>query len=541
MIVSKILGQPSIERLLHWQLICFFLAVLLLPFAPPVYTKSFLGSFSQVGHLSSLPILIGVSLACISLIKEGKVRNVLCPAATLAFIYMIMIAAISIHSITGFDGYTQKILGVTPKILVAKQYLAELGITDEKYAYQLIVFIKDIRNGLTEIIYTFGFVAWTACLYVKEKERVFLLAQRAILCDFLILAPYVATELFHLYGCRSATEVLKFINPLFYVPFGSTGWYPPLVSWGQIRCVWTEPAYFSIWLAFAVPYLFYWATKSDGLGVKRILGRGLLSFVVFSVWFMTYARTSVYLAFICVILSFVIALYIHTKESRIHGVLLITTFALAFVFVSNFGPADIAKFQNNSSSVAKISSSPPLQSSFIQNTVKSAVSAESRSTPSRIQYWIARLLVFKDSPFLGKGDSFEVYYETKKYSVFGSELTPELKNRLKWVESNGIFNAGFGGTGIAFTSLLACRGLLGFAFYVLPILLFFFFLAKGIHRATDCSEKKLALCLFCSTAVVAPTFFVQGLNFLYFWCSCGVGVGWMLSQNLRRTNVSPNI
>lgn len=534
--VRRYLEGLRIEQLLRWQNGCFFLAIFLLPFSPPLYTNSFLGSFSQGGHLSSLPILIGLALACITFVKEGKSPKFLLPASIFAFLYMLMISVISIHALIGFDGYTEKVLGVTPKILIVKHYLAQIGIADEKYAYQVLIFIKDLRNGLSELIYIFGFVAWVSVLYLKQKEKIFLLAQKAILLDFFLLLPYVTTEVFHLYGCRSATEILTVINPFFYVPLARTGWYPPVVSWNQIRGVWTEPAYFSIWLAFAVPFLFYWATRSGGVNLKLLLARGLLFFVVFCIWFMTYARTSIYLAGATFLILVSIAFYLRSKVSLIHGTLLIIAFILAFIFVSNFGPQDVSRWRQNSVATVSVQKQ---HSSFIENTVKSTVSVDSRSTPSRVQYWIARLLVFRDSPLLGRGDSFEVYYETQNYSTFGVALTPELKNRLKWIERNGIFNAGFGGNGIDFTSLLACRGLVGLSFYVVPILFFFFFFLRGIHREKDRNDKKLALCLFCSTSVVALTFFVQGLHFLDFWCSCGVGVGWMLSQNTKNGQSFP--
>lgn len=48
--------------------------------------------------------------------------------------------------------------------------------------------------------------------------------------------------------------MLKAINSSLYEPCSFLGWYPPLVSPNQIRGTWTEPAYFAIWLAFAVPF-----------------------------------------------------------------------------------------------------------------------------------------------------------------------------------------------------------------------------------------------------------------------------------------------
>ena len=64
--------------------------------------------------------------------------------------------------------------------------------------------------------------------------------------------------------------MLKAINSVLYEPGAFLGWYPPLVSPNQIRGTWTEPAYFAIWLAFAVPFLFRTFLKTASRPLKRV-------------------------------------------------------------------------------------------------------------------------------------------------------------------------------------------------------------------------------------------------------------------------------
>ena len=99
-----------------------------------------------------------------------------------------------------------------------------------------------------------------------------------------------------------------------------------------------------------------------------------------------------------------------------------------------------------------------------------------------------------------------------------------------------MFNAGFGGNGLCFTGMLACRGIVGTLMYAIPILAFFIFLMKAIHFEVNREERYRALCLFLSCSVVLMSAFVQGLWFFDFWCSCGLAVGWVLWRRSEKSN-----
>lgn len=555
--INAVTENTNFRSIIFWQKVCLFLAVLLVPLqAPPLYVKYF-GSFSLYGQPASFPILVGLLLACIACVKENNVRIVLLPCCIVACVYMGLIAVISLHAIVGFDSYTIKTMGVTPKIALVRDFLTQMGLVNDNLAYQVIVFFKDLRNGFVEAIFIFGFVAWVGVLGFKDCKNTFKIVQNAVLLDFVLLFPYVILEIFHLYGVGVATELLKTINPFFYTPCAEGGWYPPLVSSNQVRGIWTEPGFFSIWLAFSFPFLIHWITKSGGIQLKQLMGRWIVFVVFFLIWFLTYARTSIYMAFAFAFVSFAITLYLRTKESMIHGALLLGALVVAFALVSNFGPQDISRWTKNQPVINKtqIFMSKKAQpadnksaekhhavvqkeeSKFIEGTVKSAFSVDSRSTPARVQYWICRFRVFSDSPLLGRGDSFEPWYESRKYLEFGSSLSPELRQRLRWIDIKGLFNAGFGGNRLSLTGMLACRGIVGTLMYAVPIFVFFIFLMKSIYLETNRKEKFRALCLFLSCSVVVMSAFVQGLWFFDFWISCGVAVGWILCRRAK-TSIS---
>ena len=209
----------SAERLLQWQQWCLFVTVLLIPLVgPPVLTK-YMGPLFFYGQPASIPILVGLALAMIMVIREGNARKVFLPILCLSGIYLILISIISIHSIANFEGWRPDVFGASMRVDAIKSLLIQTGI-EESWAYRAIVFAKDFRNGVHEIVFLLCFVIWTGWLYYRNKEKVFSLVQNAILVDFFLLGLYCSIEVIHLYGVNWATSILKAINPFLYLPGG---------------------------------------------------------------------------------------------------------------------------------------------------------------------------------------------------------------------------------------------------------------------------------------------------------------------------------
>lgn len=518
----------SSEKLLRWQYVCLLIAVMMIPLVGPPSFKQYLGPLFFYGQPASVPILIGLILATIMIIRDGKARQILFPIAFLGIAYLGLVTIISIHAIVTFDApWSSEVFGASTRVDLIKALLLKLGI-EEELAYKGIIFAKDIRSAIHEFLFLFCFIVWIALLYIRDTTGTFRVVRKAVIIDFCLLAPYCLIEVFHLYGFGFATKILSSLNPLFYVPYGASGWYPPLVSWSQVRGVWTEPAYFSFWLAFAVPFLLDWLFQKQKPGKRFVIFRFVLLVLLFAIWFMTYARSSIWMMCTMVLIYFIASFFWRNRSTRIQFINIIISSALAFFLVSNCGPADIHRWVDPVSSSDRVSSDLEVTSSHLfQGTVVSSLDSKSRSTPSRIQYWTCRFEIFKDSPFLGVGDVFEPYYEAKKYKEYwGAAVTDEIKGRIEWIEKKGLLKSDFGGNTLGILEVLACRGMLGAISIFAPIVFLFICFLYQIYKGRNTKNYHIPLCLGVSSFVCFMSVFPQGLYFFDIWPAIGLLAGY---------------
>lgn len=334
-----------------------------------------------------------------------------------------------------------------------------------------------------------------------------------------------------------ATALLKTINSSLYEPCSFLGWYPPLVSPNQIRGTWTEPAYFAIWLSFAVPFLVSFFFE-DGVLSRKKAGIVLVFFTtLFSIWFMTYARTSVVLMEALVGLYFLFAIRYRTRENwRVVGVLVVTVLS-GFLIVSTCGPQERGQRVHNqteTSVLARLEKSIS-DSVLFENTVKSSVDAKSRSNPSRLQDFQLKLKVFKDYPIAGAGDTLASVAQIRKMFESPNTLTGESRQRMAYTYTKGLFQSGVNGSSLSISGVLACRGLLGFAVVFAPILLLGLSLFICLFKVKETSQG-IGITLFVSCAGSFLAAFSQGLWYYYFWCSAGLALGFLLW--VRHSNYS---
>lgn len=176
--------------------------------------------------------------------------------------------------------------------------------------------------------------------------------------------------------------MLKAINSSLYEPCSFLGWYPPLVSPNQIRGTWTEPAYFAIWLAFAVPF-FWFRIFKDGL---TTLKKGVMVFALFtalfSIWFMTYSRTSIVLMAVLVGLYLFFAILFRTRENWEKATLLVVTCLLGFFITSTWGPQEVSRRASIKKQVVASAVVPQKSKGLSSGSVTSQKKIEKRATPA---------------------------------------------------------------------------------------------------------------------------------------------------------------
>lgn len=527
------ISSVTTERLFTWQRGILFLVVLLFPIQTILfYQKSLVSTFSIYGQISSVPLLVGFALAIVTCIQEKTVKRYLLPVFGIAMFYVLLCAGISLHSILEYaqtGSFDAETFGETPKIRLLKSWLLTASISSDTLLYGLIIFLRDTLNGVREVVFAFGLVVWISFLSRRDFLGTFKTVRRAVLWSTAFLAPYIACEVLHLFGMGGATTVLKAINSSLYEPCSFLGWYPPLVSPNQIRGTWTEPAFFAIWLSFAVPFLVSFFFE-DGVLSRKKAGIVLVFFTtLFSIWFMTYARTSVVLMAALVGLYFLFAILYRTRENwRVVGVLVVTVLS-GFLIVSTCGPQERGQRVHNQTETsvpARLEKSIS-DSVLFENTVKSSVDAKSRSNPSRLQDFQLKLKVFKDYPIAGAGDTLASVAQIRKMLENPNTLTGESRQRMAYTYTKGLFQSGVNGSSLSISGVLACRGLLGFAVVFAPILLLGLSLFICLFKVKETS-RGIGITLFVSCAGSFLPAFSQGLWYCYFWCSAGLALGFLL-------------
>lgn len=558
------IGKLSTEKLYAIQRGILFLVVLLFPIRTILfYQKSFVSTFSFYGQISSIPLLIGLVLAILTCIREHTVKKLLFPVFGIVVLYVLLGALISLHSIyeySAIGSFDAATFGETPKIRLLKGWLSALGITSDAILYGTIIFMRDTLNSVREIVFAFGMVVWIAFLSRKDFLGTFETARKAVLWSTALLTPYLVCEVLHLFGMGGATSVLKSMNSVLYEPGAFLGWYPPLVSPNQIRGTWTEPAYFAIWLAFAVPFFVSYFFK-DGL---KTLKKGVMVFALFtalfSIWFMTYSRTAIVLMAVLVGLYLVFAILFRTRENWEKATLLVVTCLLGFFITSTWGPQEVSrrasikkqvvasavvpqkskglssgsvtsqkKIEKRANPAVNKGQESALESVFFQNTVKSTVDAKSRSNPARVEDFLFKIDVFKEYPIAGAGDSLASTVQVRIMKDHLKSLTSESRHRFSVTTTKGVFESGISGNPFTIAGMLANRGLLGFVVVFFPIFVLGIRLFLVVLKSRNV-YKQIGIAILVSGFCVFLSIFTCGIRFYDFWCVAGIALGIVLLE-----------
>ena len=306
-----------------------------------------------------------------------------------------------------------------------------------------------------------------------------------------------------------------FVNPCLYEPAHFLGWSLPVVSPNQVGGTWTEPVYFAIWLAFAVPFLVHRLFEKNDITAGGWLWRGGCLTALFTVWWMTHARTSVVLMVPLVVLYLTAALLMRAPQSqrpaeRPAG-FLSAAMAAAFLLVSQWGPQDIGR----------------TESTFVETTVKSSVEAESRSNPSRLQDFMSKVGVFREHPLWGVGDTLASWYQMEWLQTSSETLTEETQDRIRKAQASVFFDSGLNGNSLFVPAILAGRGLVGFTTFMLPILATGLGLLEMLRRRKRVS-RAVGITVFIASVGPFLSAFSQGLWFFYFWCALGLAWGFIV-------------
>ena len=532
--------RVSIDKLYKYQRNLLFLVVLLFPIQTVLFYKgSWAATFSFSGQISSLPLTIGFLIAVFSCFRLKKIELLYWFIGFL-LVYFFIYAAISLHSIFLFceDGiFDITTFGETSKLNILKKILVSIGISDSSVLYGVTIFFRDMLSSMRRIVFAFGFLVWIAFLYRNNASETFCVIRTAVLWCIVLLTPYVALEVFHLYGIEGATDVLKRINSVLYAPgyFMEGSSYPPNVSPNQVRGTWTEPAFFAFWLVFATPFLISFILEKGLISTRRILCSFMFFVVFWSVWWLTYSRTSVLLVLTLMSLYFFFTVVFHKlNDLKVFGFLTVTLL-LSFFIVSIWGPAEYQKHQQllndkPASSLLSRVEKQVAESELMTNSLLSSFDVRSRSNPTRIQQFLLEIEAFKDHPIMGYGLTLSSYGLKKKMVENKAFLTNEWRERLALTERNGYFKSGIGSSSLSVSGSLASGGILGFSLIFLPLMILgLIFFKKTLRESENISDRKV--CVFISAIGGGLAAVSQDLGFFYFWASAGLALGMVWQSN----------
>ena len=533
--------QLDFKNSYRMQKILLFLAIVLFPISFLFFNRSFISGFSFYGQLSSIPVFFGLLLFLLSCFSQKSRKIILILIATFSALYLFLVACISLHSIIEYaevGSFDAASFGESPKILLLKNFLLALGISNTAVLYSCLIFVKDMLLGTKEIFFAFGFMFWIAFLYLEDGECVVQIVLKAILVDLIILTPYIALELLHLYGTcgGGATALLKSINAFFYAPGEAPAFYPPIVSPNQVRGTWMEPAYLAMWLSFATPFLIYKFFQNKTLSTGKAILLTVFFTALWSVWFLTYSRTAVALIAVLFFLYLFFAILSRRRlEWKRLGYLILSLF-LAFSIVSNFGPAEFSKRGaiETQTSESEKEITRVTESELFKNTVESTVNPDSRSNPVRLEYIKCQWEIFKDHPLLGVGDTLAAPAVIKQFKEFQKPLTWEAQWQVSFTEENGYFKSVVNSYPGSILGCLSHRGIFGFIAMVGPLLLLGLLLFIHILKTAP-EDRDLPVCVFISCfSLFLTSLTFSSLSSFRIWCVAGIALGIILVTHIKK-------
>lgn len=394
-----------------------------------------------------------------------------------------------------------------PKVLAIFQ---NFGIElDVKAATSFWVIARTFKGLILDTFYTFCGSYMIYCWYKDDWKRGLDVLLKGLYCSLFVVFIYSMIELFYLAGNGNAKAMLELITPYFHIIKTNHGWWPPLLWKGQIRSVFAEPSFFSIWAAFAMPFVWYKVITSKLFKWKAIHGM-VLVFLTFLV-FMTKARTGV--ALLCgeVMLLSLYTIYIRDKKvlKQFTVVMLCTlvAFGLSYGFINNY-------MNQTRSKPMKVT-----VSKYVDNNLISIASTTKRSNTARYSTIYANVMIGLDNPILGVGQGLTPAYMPDYFPEMAKN-NKEVQNWIKYQKDEGVLKRGIPSFS-AYSLRFAETGFVGLILYMFPVIVLLYRLCRGIYK---CEYKWKHVMLLISLLGILASGFSNTLNVTYcYWVLLGLG------------------
>lgn len=471
--------------------------------------------------LSLYPIIAGMiyTIYC-----QIKYKNVFVKFnAFLMFIFIYLFISV-ISLLIGLNNYPyyNDILNAQITQVENLQYfidtLASFNIQiDDKKGLMYYLFLRAIKGIILEIVYTFGCSYMIFCWYDKKWEEAFKILIKAILLSLFIIFSYSIIEILYLSGNIIARNILEVINPYIHV-VRTVNWWPPLLWPNQLRSIFPEPSFFSIWSAFALPFVWYKFLKTDRF-YNKLFFAGLI-FVFHSLLFLTQARTAMSLLFGEIFLLSLFVIILRNKEFILHYFIVVNCTIFAFVVVNLFIAIVNFNLLNNinNNNINNIDFIATIEN-YTEDNIKTMTGISKRSNGARFATIYANTKIGLDNPIWGVGKGLVSAYMPEKLPLYAKN-NDEVNVWVKGIHELGILKVGFPSF-CQYTYSFAESGILGLIIIYLPLTYLLFKILQNFKLNKFDYESIFFLI---SILGICATGFSNMFNVTYcYWILLGIG------------------
>lgn len=397
------------------------------------------------------------------------------------------------------------------KILII---LNSLGIDLQHKTLSELWIIAKLKTVCLESLYTFGGSYLIYCWYYNRVKDGINILLKAIIISMIMIVLYGIIDVYYLLGNETATNILITINPILHEIKAQGTWWPPLLWKGQLRSIFTEPSYYGIYAAFAMPLLWYTFVKAKNLKYKISIGTLMFGFVFCLI--LTKARTAVALFGGECVLLILCTLYLRKKIFLQQVVCILLCSGIAF-WSANLVIANM-QINDEVESTNKVN-----VEAYIEDNLGSLASMNKRSNTARYSVMIANFKIGVDYPILGVGTNLADAY-IPEYLPAMSKDNGEVNMWLKNQQEKGILGTGFPALG-EYTCRFAQNGLLGLITFLAPAIILLRKLLQKISREKDQYEVVLSYVFFTISFIGIMTAGIgDQINITYcYWVLLGLG------------------
>lgn len=445
------------------------------------------GPFGE--HLSIYPLIVGIGY---TLYCQWKYRNVFVYYKNFLVFFFIYILVGIISIIWGlytypyygeiFSGPIEQIEKLPYILHWLKSYNIEVDVV---WLTGIWMGGRMIKSFLLEALFSWGGVYIIFCWYFSKFEHFKKILFYGVAGSLGVTILYSFIEIQYLiWGNFSAKTILETVNPFLFPIQTGFGWWPPLLWVGQLRSVFAEPSFFSIWSAFATPLLIYFFFTWR----KKRTWTGIILFIFFNMIFLTRARTGVALL-LGELLLFTLYFLWNYRACLLKRWSIVLMLAMtALVVVSNIDvvrPGPMIK-ENENISDAEI---------YLQNNLGSISNVYAFSNAARYGSTLAELYIGLEHPILGVGRGLSPAYKVEYLPDFALQ-SMVVQNWLNHQKKEGILKSPMPSLCV-YTQRFAEGGLLGLGLYLFPIGYLLCCLLKRMFYKRDdflCACLTVSLC-----------------------------------------------